>query len=332
MMSLTKGRNIMKTVIFSTNPSATRTVYGEKQIEKLREGSDFLGVISTRDDLFKIQEEVEVIFSTWGMMSLSQDELKSFKNLKALFYAAGSVKNFAKDFLDSKIKVFSAWKVNAIPVAEYTLAQITLSAQGYHRNINEYKDSPGRDGYHNAYRGEGLYDINVAIIGGGAIGQMVMDRLEAHYKVNVQYVASRPSKRELSLEDAFKNCYIVSNHLPNREDNIKVITKDMFLSMPKGGTFINTGRGAQIDEDGMAEAFAERPDLTAVLDVTDPEPIYPDSPLMKLANVHITTHISGSMGRETLRMSDTMIDDFYKWEKGQDVDNEVTLDIFEGMA
>lgn len=321
----------MKSILLSTNEERLSYVYREKQRAAIRNCSEVLCENVTMDNLFEFPE-TEVIFSTWGMPNLSPEELDKLPNLKAVFYSAGAVRSFGQNLLDRGIKLFSAWQMNAIPVAEFTLAQVILASQGYFHNIADYRKKQGPEGMGEARRGLGLYDIDVAIIGGGAIGQLVMNLLK-DYKVNVKYVASRPNKREISLEEAFKTCYIVSNHLPNREDNQNVITGEMIASMPEGGTFINTGRGAQVDEAGLVEAMKARQDLTALLDVTKPEPMEPNCELSQLPNVHVSTHISGSMNNEVLRMSDCMIDEFMAWEKGAtDSDNEVTQERFEAMA
>ena len=75
---------------------------------------------------------VEFIFSTWGMPRFSAEEIRRyFPDLRAVFYAAGSVQGFARPFLDCGVRVFSAWAANAIPVAAYTVAQILLAAKGF---------------------------------------------------------------------------------------------------------------------------------------------------------------------------------------------------------
>ena len=76
--------------------------------------------------------EVEIVFSTWGMPSFSEEEIKAcLPCLKCLFYAAGSVQAFARPFLNCGVKVFSAWAANAVPVAEYTVSQIILANKAY---------------------------------------------------------------------------------------------------------------------------------------------------------------------------------------------------------
>ncbi len=65
------------------------------------------------------------IFSSWYMPIFTEEEVKMcFPALIAVFYAAGSTKYFAKNFINRGVRVFSAARANAIPVAEFVTAQI----------------------------------------------------------------------------------------------------------------------------------------------------------------------------------------------------------------
>ncbi len=86
-------------------------------------------ILRTPDDF----KGVEYIFSTWGMPEFTESEIKTYlSSLKAVFYGAGTVKYFAKPFFECGAKVFSAWAANAVPVAEYTVAQIILANKGFY--------------------------------------------------------------------------------------------------------------------------------------------------------------------------------------------------------
>jgi phosphoglycerate dehydrogenase-like enzyme len=97
-------------------------------------------------------------------------------------------------------------------------------------------------------------------------------------------------------------------------------------------TFINTGRGATVDETGLLAALRKRPDLTALLDVTGPEPPRPDSPLYQADNVLLSPHIAGSIGREVLRQADTMIEECRRFIHGEPLRYAVTLEMLKHMA
>jgi len=278
-------------------------------------------------------KEIEVVFSTWGMFSLTEEQFDMLPSLKAVFYGAGSVKGFAEPFLKKGIKVSSAWKANAVPVAEFCLGQVLLAAKSYHLNLREYHSSSynGKADYEKAFRGPGAFNIKCTLIGAGEISLQLQELLKP-FNIETLLVPSRAARRTMSLEDAFASSFIVSNHLPDREDNINTITGDMLRSMPFGATFINTGRGAQVNEEELVEVMKERPDLSALLDVTEPEPVPVDSPLLQVPNIYLTTHIAGSMNNELVRMADYVINDFKLWQNNEAMYNEVTLEKFYAMA
>ena len=76
----------------------------------------------------------------------------------------------------------------------------------------------------------------------------------------------------------------------------------------------------------------QRPDVTALLDVTMPEPSEPDSPFYTLPNVRLSTHVAGSLGNEVVRMADYALDEFQRWDKGEALQWEVTAELLEKMA
>lgn len=297
------------------------TVYTEAQRAEIAKLTDLKPEIVEGDNFDSVDvSDVEVIFSTWGMMNFTPEQLDRMPNLKAVFYAAGATDYFARPLLARGIRVFSAWLANAIPVAEFTVAQILLSMKNYFSHTAALKS---KDKWERSSIGPGAYGETVALIGAGAISAKVQELLK-NYNLNVIVIPSRKERRTISLEEAFRTAYVVSNHLPNREDNQKVLTKEMFASMRQGATFINTGRGAQVDEVGMCEVLKERPDLTALLDVTCPEPPEDDSPLYQLPNVHLSAHIAGSFNDEFHRMPDFMIDEFKRYIAGEEARYEVT--------
>ena len=308
----------MKAIFIS---QTVNTVYTEEQRKKIAELTDLMPEIVDAKNFDSLDlSDVEVIFSTWGMMCFTPEQLDRMPKLKAVFYAAGATDYFARPLLQRGIRVFSAWLANAVPVAEFTVAQILLSMKNYfnHTAALKCKENWKRD-----MIGPGAYGETVALIGAGAISTKVQELLKG-YNLNVIVIPSRKERRTISLEEAFRTAYVVSNHLPNREDNQKVLTKEMFASMRQGATFINTGRGAQVDEEGMCEVLKDRPDLTALLDVTCPEPPENDSPLYKLPNVHLSAHIAGSWNDEFHRMADYMIEEYNRYVAGEEPMYEIT--------
>ena len=147
-----------------------------------------------------------------------------------------------------------------------------------------------------------------------------------------ELAASMGISELVSVEEAFKQAYVVSNHLPSLDSNYQLFKAAHFRSMREGATFINTGRGAQVNEQVLIRVMRERRDLTALLDVTDPEPPPVDSLLFDAPNIHLSAHISGSQNNETIRMADYAIDEFKRFEEGLPLQNEVLPKAFGVMA
>ena len=332
----------MKAIYLVENPGSLKAVYSEELRAELKElcGVD---TILSKGQLEEYREQLrdtEYLFSTWTMPALSEEQIAEYlPSLKAVFYAAGSVQGFARPFLNRGIQVFSAWAANAVPVAEYTVAQIILANKGFFRNVQICKTNRSECGrLTTSHRGN--YGCRVGLIGCGMIGALVAEMLKAY---NLKVMAYDPfmsaeKAAALGVEQVddlkilFEQCTVVSNHLANNAQTKGMINYDMFAAMTDYGTFLNTGRGAQVVEADMVRALTERPTLTAVLDVTDPEPPLADSPMLTMDNIILTSHIAGSQQDEFHRMSEYMKNEYLAFVNNQPTKYSVTLKMLETMA
>lgn len=295
-------------------------VYGQANMDRIARLADvYPGIITDKNFESADLSRVECLFSTWGMMSFTDAQLDRMPNLKVVFYAAGATDAFCRPLFSRGIHVISAWRANAIPVAEFAVAQIILGLKNYFQQARNLRT---RSAWKNK-SGPGAYGKTVALLGAGMISGHVQKLLKS-YDLNVIVVPSRKEKRTISLEEAFATSQVVSNHFPNRDDNVGILTGKMFASMPENGVFINTGRGRQINEAEFCEVLQARPDLTALLDVTWPEPPAEDSPLYRLPNVFLSPHIAGSLNNEWKRMAEYMIEEFQRYLAGEKFQHEVT--------
>ena len=329
--------------IFLGLERGVKKVYGEKLINELVRITDINPEVFTKEKIESGEldpRDAEVAFATWGMQEYTEEEIKEyFPCLKAIFYAAGSVQRFARPFLNCGIKVFSAWAANAVPVAEYSLAQIVLANKGFFVTQN-YGSVEGYNSLRELYDlYPGNYGAKVGVLGAGMIGKLVLEKLKS-YDVEVlvfdAFVGDRVIEsygaKKATLEQIFKECNVVSNHLADNQQTRNIITGELLSSMPKFATFINTGRGAQVDEDAMVEVLKKRGDITAVFDVTEPEPVKNGAELYALKNCILTPHIAGSSGKEIHRMAQYMIDEFLLYKNKGETRYEVTLEMLETMA
>ena len=111
-----------------------------------------------------------------------------------------------------------------------------------------------------------------------------------------------------------------------------MLSRELFERLQFNATFINSGRGATVEEQGMLVVMKQRPDLTALLDVTDPEPPLADSSIYFLPNVLLSPHIASSMGIEVHRQADYVIQEYHKYFNGDVMKYSITLDMLKTMA
>ncbi len=330
---------ICKSAAFFGHPATIDRVYamGRKELVAAETGL-YPAVVTAADfeDHVAALQDLEVIFSTWGMPHLTAAQWDRLPRLAAVFYAAGSVQGFARPLLERGVTVVSAWQANAVPVAEFTVAQTLLAMKGYFRNCRQYAAVRGRQP---VLHGRGNFGETVAVLGAGAIGRRVIALLKNFSLRVVVYDpflsdadAAALGVEPVTLSEAFSRGCVITNHLANNLGTVRLLNGDLFARMRDEATFINTGRGATVDEPALIAALRERPSLTALLDVTDPEPPLPDSPLFDLPNVHLSAHIAGALGDEVVRMADYCLEDFRAWQTGEPLHYAVTLAMLDTMA
>ena len=327
----------MNAIFLCNSPDNVRRVYDAAAISRLHALCTLDRRIYTAAELDAIPEDTEIVFSTWGMPTLTEAQIaQHLPRLQCVFYAAGSVQAFARPFLARGVRIFSAWAANAVPVAEYTVAQIVLANKGFFaqaRDMKTKQTAPRSVAY------LGNYGQSVGLVGCGMIGSLVAEMLKPYaLDVYVYDPYLSPEKAAAlgvspcTLNELFEKCAVVSNHLPNNAETRGMLTYAQFSRMRPYAAFLNTGRGAQVVEKDLVRVLRERPDLIAILDVTDPEPPVQGSPLYSLPNCILTPHIAGSLGQEVWRMSAYIADEFALYTSGAPTRYEVTKQMLATMA
>lgn len=318
-----------------------KRIYGEEEQADIAALCDVTAPPQTPESIKEHPEllaDAEFIFSGWGAPVLDADFLDKAPKLKAVFYGAGSVRGcVTPEFWKRGIVLTSSWVANAVPVSEFALAEILLSLKLAWRHIANIKL---RKEYRRDERDcPGAYKSTVALLSLGMIGRKVAHLLSNfELKVLAYDPFAKPEDAAelgvelVSLEEAFRRADVVSMHTPWLKETENMITGDLLRSMKPNATFINTSRGAIVDEKAMCQVLKERPDLTAVLDVTWPEPPPEDSPLYTLENAVLTPHIAGSMANECHRMAQYAIDECRRFLNGEKLKYQITEEMAARMA
>ena len=155
----------------------------------------------------------------------------------------------------------------------------------------------------NTFLGQEVSGSTIGIIGMGRIGTKIAKRALG-FDMKVLYHNRRQKSGE--EECAVHATYVpVLNELleqsdfvvlvaPSTKETYQMIGREQFKAMKKSGIFINVARGALVDHDALVEALKNGEIAHAGLDVTDPEPLPRDYPLLSMTNVSFTPHIGSA--------------------------------------
>ncbi|MFE7897617.1 hydroxyacid dehydrogenase [Streptomyces sp. NPDC057424] len=257
----------------------------------------------------------EILVTGWGCPRLDETVLDAAPRLRAVLHSAGSVKSFATPALwERGIAVSSAAVANALPVAEYTLAMILLAGKDVLAARDRMRTARTSTGW-GVIPGIGNHGRRVGVIGASRIGRRVLELLrpfDLRPVLTDPYVDERQAAALgvplLPLDELLRTSAIVTVHAPETPETHHMIGRRELALMPDGAVLINTARGALVDHDALvAELRAGR--LTAILDVTDPEPLPADSPLYDLPGAFVTPHLAGSQGNELARLGLTVAEE-----------------------
>ncbi|MBN2591187.1 MAG: D-glycerate dehydrogenase [Sedimentisphaerales bacterium] len=146
----------------------------------------------------------------------------------------------------------------------------------------------------------------LGIFGLGRIGSEMAKRCIGAYNMKVIYHNRKPNpkaEKELNAEyvdftTLLAKSDVLSVHCALNSNSQGVFDKDAFKQMKPTSIFINTSRGSVHNEKDLIEALQSGTIWGAGLDVTNPEPILPDNPLLEMDNVTVLPHI-GSANKET---------------------------------
>ena len=267
--------------------------------------------------------EAEVIVGHWGCPTLTAEVLARAPKLQLLAYGGGTVKWQVTDAVwDRNIVVTTAAPANAIPVAEYALAMILLAGKGvllFHEHQRDPKAVVPLD-----VMAVGNVGKRIGIVGASLVGRAVIDLLRPFdvsvfvYDPYLDHDGADALGVNLveDLDELCASVDVLSLHAPDIPPTRGMIGARQLANLRDGAVFINTARPALVDQDALV-AELRRGRIAAILDVTEPEPLPREHPLLALPNVFVTPHIAGSLGPEVTRMSDLAVQEVERYARGE---------------
>ena len=331
-------------LIFAFDPDKTEHVFEADTLDRLGRTCTILSPAPLTSfaspEARLLLGEAEILVSGWGCPILSPDVLRAAPSLKLIAHAAGTVKYTIDPLAYEKgIRVTHAAEANAVPVAEFTLAAILFANKRVFELRDLYRADPTRrTTYQLMDQKIGNFRRTVGLVGASRIGRKVAAML-AGFDLNVLLYdpfveAGDPIAMQaelIDLDTLMARSDVVSVHAPSLPSTKRMIGAAQLGRMKDGAAFINTARGALVDEAALvAELQTGR--IQAVIDVTDPEIPPSDSPLFSLPNVFLTPHVAGAIGTERARLGLMAVEEIERYTRGEALLYEIEPALLERLA
>lgn len=163
----------------------------------------------------------------------------------------------------------------------------------------------------------------LAVVGAGAIGTHVarlarafgmrVEGVRRHAVPHFDFDAMHPPE---ALRAVLARADVVSVHVRATPETRRMFDREALNAMRPGALFVNTSRGAVVDEAALIDALQSRRLGAAYLDVFEREPLAPESPLWSMENVLITPHASDNVVDWPARFADVFADNLDRWRRG----------------
>lgn len=185
--------------------------------------------------------------------------------------------------------------------------------------------------------GPSVSGATLGIIGLGRIGLAVAQRAKG-FEMEILYTNRRRCAPEVeqalgatfvSLEQLLHRADLITLHLPLSEETRYLIGDRQFDQMKPTAILINTARGAIVDPQALYRALQQGHIAGAALDVTDPEPLPQDSPLLTLENLIVTPHIGSASIQTRQKMAEMAIANLIAGLQGQALPHCVNREVYE---
>lgn len=169
------------------------------------------------------------------------------------------------------------------------------------------------------FLGSDLTGTTLGIIGAGRIGEAVARRA-AGFEMRILRATSRDGT---PLAELLARSDVVSLHVPLTPDTHHLIDATALARMKPTALLVNTARGQVVDTQALIDALHAGTIAGAALDVTDPEPLPPDHPLLRAPNVLVVPHIGSATPRTRAAMTDLAVDNVLAGLAGEPLPNPV---------
>lgn len=287
---------------------------------------------ANKADLLALLPPADACITGWDVAPIDADVLAAAPKLRAIAHTGGSVKRFVSEAVWARnIHVTSAAPALAQDVAETTLGLIIVGVKRILPLSQHVREGGWRE--HPTWPAREVHSSVIGIVGASNVGRRVIELLRPFHASILLYdpyvnetEAARLGVTKVALAELARRADVISLHAPALPSTRHMIDRSLLRLMKDDAVLINTARGALIDEEALVEELAKGR-FFAFLDVTDPEPPAPDSPLRRLPNVVVTPHLAGCI-TDCTHLGEMAVEELRRFFAGEPPLNRITPDQF----
>ncbi|MBS7706737.1 hydroxyacid dehydrogenase [Chelatococcus asaccharovorans] len=285
-------------------------------------------------------EGATVAITGWGTPRLDEAVLAQRDDLQLVAHAAGSIRQLVPfpAIESDRLRVTHSAVHIGEAVAEFVMAQVFNALR---HPVELAEGMRAREPWlalRSRLLGRLLGEQTVGLAGAGYIGRMMVRQFKAFSARVLMHDPFLDDARVtelgvelVSLDQLLAESDIISLHVPSLPETRHMIGAAQLARVKDGALFINTARGALIDEEALI-AELRKGRFTAVLDVYEKEPLADDSPLRALPNAILAPHAAGHTHETYLRQGATAVDEALRFLAGAPLRHEVTKSMLPNMA
>lgn len=293
----------MKKITLLVNTVQQKRIFLEEHFERLRKLGDLKIYdredFSDREYTLDFVKNTDFLITAWWSPKIDKDILDACPSLSGVVYGGGTLINTVSDeFIARGIPISNSKIVDSKSVGEATLGLAIAACKGAFFLPDDLRNGLWKENYHKV---KDFCGIKIGVIGAGIAGGHFLELLDNFEVEKLVYdptiseeeMKRRFNARKCELSELMSECDVISLHAPVLPSTKNMINAENLRLIKDGAIFINTARGALVNENDLIEE-CKKNRFTAILDVTNAgEPMPEDYPLRSIPGVVLLPHITG---------------------------------------
>lgn len=262
----------------------------------------------------------------------------SFPNIKAVaLYSVGYDQVDIAEATKREIPVGNTPDVLSKATSDVAFLLMQMVSRKATYNIEKVKTGQWKNFDAQEQLGQELYGKTLGILGLGRIGYAMAEKCKAAFGMSIIYHNrnhNQQAEKDLdaqyvSFDELINKSDVISIHANYTTEEKNIFNKNTFDTMKPNSILINTARGGFLNEDDLYNALISKKIWGAGLDVTHPEPMDKDNPLLQLPNVCVLPHIGSATVEARDGMARLSAENIVAFSKGLQMPNCVNPEVYD---